>query len=284
MTISSQMSDAEDESWLWRQLGSLRKLVDAHHCGSECSVQPECVEHCRPLGDDEDEESMEDACAYVSAESVLSARRQPVESPCCSGQSGQFTLLWADLQGMPETPVSLSDGKMHHSVLPLTGKQATGGLPALRFLSTLPMKAYLYKADRSDTIDVELQNALRSLPAEDLNVLALQRMEPGKYEIDGRQVHIYRGGDDGVQCLVHEDEVNSGIKDMPLQAYIKLVANVAVSLQRRGVSPSFKDTGEAIATKQLLAGGDEDSRYRAMRLACTQAELRKSSKYGRSSA
>lgn len=281
MTISSVTSNnPEDESWLWGQLGRLRKLVNAQQCGSECSVQPGCVEHCRPLGDDEDEERMEDACTYVSAESVLSARRQPIESPCCSGPSGKFTLLWADLQGMPKTPVSLSDGNMHHSVLPLTGNQVTGGFPALRFLSTLPMKAYLYKADRSDTIDIELQNALRSLPAEDLNVLALQRMEPGKYEIDGRQVHIYRGGDDDVQCLVHEDDVNSGITDMPLQAYIKLVANVAVSLQRRGVSPSFKDTGEATATKKLMTGGGEDdSRYRAMRLACTQAELRKSSKY-----
>jgi len=278
--MSENLKEEKSVEWgLWKHLAW---LLDSR-CTPECNVRPECIEHCRAIistGDEGMAES-EDPPTYRSvvasvlseAESVtllLPASKHPKQS----GQSSQFALHWADLQGMPEQPISISGMVlMHHSLLPVRNGQVTGGsLPAPLFLCGISMKACLYKADKSDSIDIELHKTLQSLPVEGLNVLALRRVEPGEYDIDGRHVHIYRGGEDGMVCLVHEDDVNAGIEDMPLRTYIHLVANVAVSLHRRGVSPSFKDEGAS--TKTNANNDDNDNRYNAMRLACTQAELR----------
>lgn len=266
---------AQEQAGLWKPFARLRLLLDPGLCTPELLGQAECVEHCR-VRPAEDSDECEDPDTARSADMV----QIPAFGPSSySGRSNQFTLHWADLQGMQDKPVSLS-GKMHHSVLPLTsnGQNIIGGvLPAPRFKRSIPLKAYLYKPDTSDAIDVELHKHLQSLSQDELNVLGLRRLETGKYEIDGRHVHVYRGGVDGMQYLVHEDDVGAGIADMPLRAYINLVANVTLSLHRRGVSPSFNDAEASTATK----ADENDNRYRAMRLACTQAELRESSKYYR---
>merc|ERR1719401_1233329 len=103
-------------------------------------------------------------------------------------------------------------------------------------------------------------------------VLGLLRVRPGSYEIDGRQVMIYweSSGDSG-RLLVREDEVGGpSMGDMPLNAYIKLVAAVALDLQKP-VTPGMTFVTPAATS---LKESDDEDRYRAMRVACTQAKLR----------
>lgn len=264
---------------VWERMSNMLGIFDVPLCVSEqcVSERPECIERCQ--GEDEDSENFEDAILFRD-EVILKPGIARVKT---DPSAGEFKLRWATLEGMHETPGGdRGNGTMHHSILPLSNTGDEGeslrALPAPPFRTGLPMKAYLYQAIPSDAIDIELQKSLQSLSADALNVLALRRIQPGEYEIDGRQIHIYRSG---TQYLVHEDAVGgvvgSGIADMPLRAYINLVANVALSLRRRGVSPTFIDTGSS--TKLNAIRDDTDDRYRAMQIACTQAELRESSQY-----
>jgi len=296
MTIEKHSDEPKDVWERFARLTGLFQSGDSHLCVQHCSVQPECVENCRAVDDDSEWED-DGGSLIMSADAVkpLNAKdstpNSPVKAaPTAFSLSGDetnncaFQLRWANLSGLEPNPAFGSqEEKMHHSVLPLTsmpqdaGKQRVG-LPTPRFFSGIPIKAYMYKANASDAIDVELSGHLESLSDVAQNVLALRRVKAGKYEIDGRQVQVYRGGQDGMEAFVREDEVNAcGIADMPLKAYINLVATVAVSLQRPGVSPTFVDTGSSTALNKIR--DDTDDRYRAMRIACTQAELRNSGQY-----
>lgn len=288
-----KLSDEPQDVWeRFARLTGLFQSGDSYLCVQHCSVQPECVENCRAADDDSEWED-DGGSIIMSADAVkpLNPKDSTPHSPVKVTPTGDeannysaFQLRWANLSGLEPNPASgYQEEKMHHSVLPLTsmpqdaGKQRAG-LPAPRFFSGIPIKAYMYKANASDAIDVELQGHLQSLSDVAQNVLALRRVQAGKYEIDGRQVQVYRGGQDGMLAFVCEDEVNAcGIADMPLKAYIDLVATVAVSLQRPGVSPTFVDTGSSTALNKIR--DDTDDRYRAMRIACTQAELRNSGQY-----
>jgi len=150
-------------------------------------------------------------------------------------------------------------------------------LPKPKFLSGIPTKAYAYTPDTTDPIDVELHRSLRDLNQEASVLLALRFVTSGRYEIDGRDVQLYWDGEGASRRLmVHEDEVGGpSIADMPLPAYIDVVANIATDLQRPAVSApvlTFAQTG-AYKTSDAgrLAGED---RFRAMNIACTQAKLR----------
>lgn len=266
----SDTSSFQEPEGVWDRLARLTGITKI--CNSEnCTAQPVCIEHCVVVGD-------EDEVIDDTTPAVFDVIPAPSKARALTGAKpsvGEFKLQWANLQGMQEKQGVGSPEK--HSVLPLTsyGQDADAlrkmCLPMPAFKGLLE-KAYLYQADPSDSIDVELQKHLRSLSADALNVLALRKIQAGKYEIDGRHVQIYTK--DGKHFLVHEDEV--GHDDLPLRAYINMVANVAMSLRRIGISPSFAETGSP-TIKTLKE--DSDERYRAMRIACTQAELRESSQY-----
>jgi hypothetical protein len=151
-------------------------------------------------------------------------------------------------------------------------------LPKPRFVAGIPSKAYQYKPDPNDPIDTALKAALRALSGEAAMVLALLRVSPGRYEIDGRQVEIYRDTViDGRRFLVHEHEVGGpSMADMPLDAYVSLVANVALDLQKPNVAGlTFFEPSPA-----TLKTSDGEDRYRAMRIACTQAKIREAENTG----
>jgi len=291
MTIEKHSEEPHDVWERFARLTGLFQSGDSYLCVQHCSVQPQCVENCRAADDDSEWEE-DGGSLIMSADAVKPLNPKdstPKNSPVKAIPTGDeahisaFQLRWANLSGLEPNPgLGAQEEKMHHSVLPLTsmpqdaGKQRAG-FPTPRFFSGIPIKAYMYKANASDAIDVELQGHLQALSDVAQHVLALRRVQAGKYEIYGRQVQVYRGGKDGVHAFVREDEVNAcGIEDMPLKAYINLVATVAVSLQRPGVAPTFVDTGSVALNK---IRDDTDDRYRAMRIACTQAELRNSGQY-----
>jgi hypothetical protein len=149
-------------------------------------------------------------------------------------------------------------------------------LPQPRFLSGIPTKAYAYQPDGEDPIDVNLHKALKELSQEAALTLALRRVHPGRYEIDGRNVNVYWEESSGShRLLVHEDEVDGpSIADMPLRQYISLVANVAMDLRAPGCAGAltFAQSGAPKTSDSARLGGED--RYRAMRIACTQAKLR----------
>lgn len=213
-----------------------------------------------------------------------------------------FSLPWADLDGnqrpntllTPATQESsqqrsedwrrrrgdevFQSNEKEGSLLPFASKFATpnapkfANLPMPKFVTGIPVKAYQYEPHPDDPIDLALYSQLQKLDEEASMTLGLRRVEPGRYEIDGRQVRVYMGRRGDSQFMVHEDEVGGRMADMNLSAYIRLVANVAVSLQRPGFMPTL--TFLEYKGKPLhddLAGED---RYAAMRMACTQAHLR----------
>lgn len=179
----------------------------------------------------------------------------------------------------PPRRVPNAEPKPVASLLPFS-KDSKGSsfssLPKPRFLSGIPTKAYLYRPNPRDPIDVELHRILQGLDAEASQVLALRCVSPGRYEIDGRQVHIYWDEFSGSsRLLVHEDEVGGpSIADMPLPAYMRLVVNVALDLQRPVNAGSLTFLHVAGSKTSDLKHADGEDRYRAMRIACTQAKLR----------
>mmetsp|Transcript_54365 Transcript_54365/g.94539 ORF Transcript_54365/g.94539 Transcript_54365/m.94539 type:complete len:301 (-) Transcript_54365:45-947(-) len=216
-----------------------------------------------------------------------------------------FSLPWADLDGNQRPNTLLSPRKevasrepsqpsgdwrrrrgdeVFHatekegSLLPFASNFANpnapkfANLPMPKFVTGIPVKAYQYEHDPYDPIDVALYSQLQKLDEEASMTLGLRRVEPGRYEIDGRSCRVYMGRSRDSQFMVHEDEVGGpSMADMALSAYVRLVANVAVSLQRPGFMPTltFLDKGT-----QLHDNVEGEDRYAAMRMACTQAHLR----------
>jgi len=218
---------------------------------------------------------------YIREDNVVESSLtlgRPVET------KNQFSLPWADLNGnqkesVVSEPLSPS-GRTKRSLLPCSTGFAvqsrnlldSASLPRPKFMSGIPTKAYLYKPTSTDPIDVEMHHALLALHPEFASVLALLRVESGKYEIDGRNVVIYWDSAGGL--LVHEEEVGGhSIADMPLQAYISLVANVALHIQRPAASGVLTFV-EFEGPKTSDPSVDGKDRYSAMRIACTQAKLR----------
>jgi len=279
---------------VWEQLARVLNILHSHHCSSE--PMPHChIEHCGAVdeGDEIWDHTIDGRAEVLPGSHVV---------PMPSKQSmNEFNVQWANLQGIREDSVFKTEDdseeeKYHkmNSLVPLT----TDGQDAVQsplnysppFRSGIPMKATLYHADRSDDIDVEVEKHLRSLSIDAQNVLDIRRIQPGRYEIDGRQVQVYRGGKDGMQYLVDEKEVKASglvglsvIADMGLRAYVNLVANVAISLRKHGVAPknlTFLDTGSPTPKGR---NDDAVDRYRAMCIACSQAALRESNQYYTSS-
>jgi len=210
------------------------------------------------------------------------------EVPCLTHPHAKFSLPWADLDGKKKNSLVTSgllqmNGSTLHSstkssstaqsILPFsTGSTGTSFNNLYRpiFVTGIPTKAYQYKADSTDPIDVEVHHALHALNPEALQLVALRRVEAGRYEIEGRTVSAYRGSSGGL--LVHENEVlGADIGDLLLQAYINLVANVAQDIQRLASAETFYSAGAA-RVNDLSA--DRDERYEAMQVACMQAKIR----------
>lgn len=266
MAREKESADPQD---VWGLFGTLFGIT---YCAPEHCVshRAESVEDCWVEEEDEDFEAAVRGTKGGSVSNVVTLRTMPPAG------AAEFKIPWADMGG--DTAVGSIESTKNHSLLPLSSAQNREMMRPLSpppFRTGIPVKAYLYQPDVSDAIDIELHKHLRSLSEECLNVLALLRIEPGKYEVDGRRAQIYRTGKEGCEFRVHEDEVGpSFISDMSLRAYLNLVANVAMSLRRRGVCPTFDDRGSP-----TLQNARDDDRYRAMRMACTQAELRESSQY-----
>merc|ERR1712118_40590 len=82
------------------------------------------------------------------------------------------------------------------------------------------VKTFQYMHDALDPIDVEMGETLKRLSIDAKNTLALSRISPGKYEIDGRPCLVDW---EGKQLLVQEEKVDgAGIADMSLHQYLQL--------------------------------------------------------------
>jgi len=276
---------------------------------SQAFCLPACSDRCRGTDEDEldddsrvglftdvDEEitrivyHIEDARITSEKRRILSENNGRVYDrvPCLTDPHAKFSLPWADLDGKKKNSLVTSgllqmNGSTSHSstkssstaqsILPFsTGSTGTSFDNLYRpiFVTGIPTKAYQYKADSTDPIDVEVHHALHALNPEALQLVALRRVEAGRYEIEGRTVSVYRGSSGGL--LVHENEVlGADIGDLPLQAYINLVANVAQDIQRLASTETFYSAGAA-RLNDLSVDGDE--RYEAMQVACMQAKIR----------
>lgn len=278
-TELTENSDFDKRSSFWDRI-----YPNRFFCSTECSQ--------RCNGDGEENEVHDDwypaRMSYDDELPIASIPhrcpetiKKPMELP-----RSPFSIPWADLDGARSDldccsrPRGYSafceDGEPKCLMNMATGSVGTDfkALPMPRFLSGLPTKAYLYKPELCDPIDIELHRALQALENEEASVLALYRVKAGRYEIDGRQVQIYWGeGDQVGRLLVCEDEVcGPSIADMPLATYIPLVANVAMDLQRPAVAGTNMTFYEPAAS--MLTKSTDGDRYRAMRIACTQAKLR----------
>jgi len=273
-----------------------------------CQPQ-ECANRCGM--DDEENEDCEDFLPDKNVSDDMPIGRPVLNcefsqalglAPAGRGWEGHHvklsTLPWADLHGIqqesletasnidqllsfssPATRRQAMDKSASpvRSLLPLASTNfSLNNMPRVRFLTGIPTKANLYKPEPSDPIDVEVHHALQQLDAEASCVLALRRVEPGRYEIDGRIVLVYWHPSG---AHVRENEVDGpSMVDMPLQPYINLVANVALDLQHSAADNSwfqnvdlFFDVGASKTTDRSLEGED---RYRAMQIACMQAKMR----------
>lgn len=143
---------------------------------------------------------------------------------------------------------------------------------------------YLYKSDNSDLMDKAMALYLSALSMEAASALALRRVGPAKYEIDGRLVTLRWQDSTCHELLVCEDEVSDKEShETPLPTYLAQAANVATTSRRphMGLGLSHQqcltfvdvDMGDA-AWEEML---DEEVRRNSMRVACAQAELRQMS-------
>lgn len=192
----------------------------------------------------------------------------------------KFSLPWADLDGNQKESLvtsvpytnSASPGTSgaFSTILPLSNGSTGSSFNNLYrpiFVTGIPTKAYQYKPDMADPIDIEVHRALRSLSPEASQLVALRCVEAGRYEIEGRTCSVYWASS-GLQ--VHEDGIGASIPDLALLAYINLVANVSVDLQRLAKNETFLSAGAATHDPKI----DGDDRFRAMQVACMQAKIR----------
>jgi hypothetical protein len=144
-------------------------------------------------------------------------------------------------------------------------------------------RANEYRPDPTDDIDLEVKRILWHLDDAVATAMTLRRVQVGMYEIDGRMVCMYWGnrGTDKL-LLVHEDEVGgSSDDDYSLSMYLDVVANVLMSRSKSALGKaivsdmSFVNTGPVIAIADLNGLDDAQDREGAMRVACTQAAMRK---------
>jgi hypothetical protein len=239
-----------------------------------------CHSVCGPCRGDEDEENLDDLDEDFYRE-VGYQMPVPVAQVVSKWNETEFSLPWSDLTGnqkeslMTTPPIS---PRRHQTPPPLSLLPISKGSTAHSFNSLcrpifvtgVPTKANVYTPSPRDNIDAEVHSALMKLHSEAAALLALRRVEPGQYEIEGRRVVVYKGAQG---FFVHEDEVG-GIADMSLQAYIALAANVALDLQKFAAFPDE-------TLDKLFPGGptlanipNDEDRYGAMQIACMLAKLR----------
>jgi len=247
--------------------------------------RPACSDRCRGTDEDElDDDYLVDSFTNVDEEltrNVYLSEDAPITSEarilceneacfydqvqCLTDQHAKFSLSWAD-----------SDGKKKDSLVTsgLTQRGRSTSQSSTKSSSTAQLAVeHQYEADYTDPIDVEVRHALCALDPEALQLVALRRVEAARYEIEGRTVSVYRGSSGGL--LVHENEVvGAGIGDLPLQAYINLVANVAQDIQPLASTETFYSAGAARLDDPSV---DVDERKEAMRVACMQAKIRERS-------
>lgn len=267
---------------------------------SNAFCQTGCVERCRGEAD-EDELDEEFARIVYQAQDERIATGSSLDlevhvgnNPCPPplvvttpiAPREKFSLPWADLNGNQKDSLVTSPQRQRsggpgqscskhasptRSLLPFS-EGSTGlsfnDLYRPIFVTGIPTKAYQYKPNLTDPIDVEVHRALRALSSEASQLVALRRVEAGRYEIEGRTVAVYWASSG---LLVHENEVLPSIGDMPLQGYINLVTNVAMDLQRLAKNETFFSAGAAKLNDPSVDG---DDRYRAMQVACMQAKIR----------
>lgn len=283
-SVAMQVVEQQSENpSLWERLTENPFFCAPETCGENCQGDFE--------EDDEFKLVLFEADEFIKLKHSYAALSPAgkVEAPIQSrGQPQQFSLPWADLNGNKKENLVTSapgdrapcEAKKMGALLPCSTGSSTGkGFNDLYrpiFLNGVPIKAYVYKPDEADPIDVAVARALRTLIPEASKLLALLRLGPGKYEIEARIVSVYWAASG---LLVHETgTAGPNIDDMPLQAYINLAASVALDLQKLAmedsssqVLDSFFDGGARHIHDPTLDGED---RYCAMQQACMQAKMR----------
>jgi len=263
-------------------------------CGGEEEDEEEFT---RIVYDSHEDEHMQEAMGVDEHAGGQAKDKFPVYQPPQRQQ--QFSLPWADLNGNQKESLVTSAGpgtgvveqssrelgrigrakqsrnkssSAMRSLLPFSTSSTGASFNSLYrpiFVTGIPTKAYLYKPIPTDPIDVEVHRTLRDLTSEASGLLALRRVEAGRYEIEGRNVVVYRAGNG---LMVHEhDPGGPTIDNIPLPTYINLAANVALDLQRLVRDETFIEFGESKLDDPSLDG---DDRYRAMQIACMQAMIR----------
>jgi len=179
----------------------------------------------------------------------------------------------------------------------LAAPQGLGGL----MQSMLAVDAHIEDREPSDPLDQVLQVNLAIVGRQIPHRLAVRRLGPGRYEVEGRRVALRWGIGPTFardRPLVREENVGGGGGDwrtlpdeVELLDYLRQAANVAAAMNGRapgapGVAKLPRDLrvsfvnmdapGAKITLKDIRMGlvEDGDERGDSMRLACEQAQLR----------
>jgi hypothetical protein len=142
--------------------------------------------------------------------------------------------------------------------------------------------AIFYEPDRSDPIDVQLSQYLGNLdPLTGAN-LAIRRIQPGEYLVDGRRVKLQWSGDE--KLVVCEGNIDrDGVHEVEthLTAYLHQAAGVAAMLGGHSASapavtrvPGPRRLTFVDAPLPQMSDDLGNERVRSMKVACEQARLR----------
>merc|ERR1740123_1289321 len=130
--------------------------------------------------------SEEEEMAWIDQSAFADVNSPPVPGMLIhrSAALGSMSIPWADLHGQKRGEVK--------SYLPPVSKGPHTLLPDPTFISGLAVPAHRYVAVESDIMDVEVARRLQELSPAAAGALRLRRLEPGRYEIDGRLVTVRR--------------------------------------------------------------------------------------------
>lgn len=137
--------------------------------------------------------------------------------------------------------------------------------------------------DMSDPMDLALFEALRRVDTLTNARLEVQKLGPGRYRIDGRQVQLRAKGASPrhapQELLIHEEEASGVLKEgLDLSFYLSQAANVAAALRVSAVGRIPQELRLTFGNNDSKGPGVEDvsprQRQRCMRQAVAEAAQR----------
>jgi len=153
--------------------------------------------------------------------------------------------------------------------------------------SGTPMvRAYAYRPDLKDMVDMTLSWCLSNLDPSLASKLTLCRLGPGLYSVDGRRVSLSWGvAAAGAGQLMARETDFADATELPLPVYLGQVANIVQSKEKvdqlRELDAQTQNRQGRAVTSSNLDGVSQSDRVSSMRVACEDARDREITKSGR---